>query len=60
MKKPKKLLYGRTWLGWLNFLLLRWFFIRLAYVKHRIRTNLGNYYKQEITWSIIFRAPWRW
>lgn len=22
---------GLTWVGWLNFLLLRWFFVRLSY-----------------------------
>lgn len=33
MKKPKHKFLGRTWVGWLNILLLQWFFIRLGYSK---------------------------
>ena len=31
MKNPKKKLFCYTWVGWLNIILLQWFFIRLAY-----------------------------
>ena len=31
MNSPKKSILGYTWLGWLNKLLLQFFFIRLAY-----------------------------
>jgi hypothetical protein len=44
--------YRYPWLGWLNFFILRWFFIRLAY-----EVCCGN---RLIKWSIIFCVPWRW
>jgi len=31
MKNPTKTLFGLTWVGWLNFILLQWLFVRLAY-----------------------------
>ena len=31
MKYPKRKFLGKTWVGWLNILILQWFFIRLAY-----------------------------
>lgn len=29
MKYPTKRIFGKTWMGWLNFIVLQWFFIRL-------------------------------
>ena len=34
MKRPAKLLFGYTWVGWLNRLVLQWLFIRLYYGQH--------------------------
>jgi hypothetical protein len=31
VKAPTRRLFGLTWVGWLNYLLLRWFFVRLSY-----------------------------
>lgn len=31
MRTPTREWNGHTWVGWLNFILLRWFFIRLAW-----------------------------
>jgi hypothetical protein len=31
MRAPTKEWRGHTWVGWLNLILLRWFFIRLAW-----------------------------
>jgi hypothetical protein len=50
MKAPNKRWKGHTWVGWLNLILLRWFFIRLAY-----EDSLPP-----IRWALIFRWPWRW
>ena len=33
MKHPKKMIFGLTWVGWLNKLILQFFCIRLAYGK---------------------------
>jgi len=72
MRAPQKELWGHTWVGWLNLLVLRWFFIRLAYSQECevldtekilfIGTiNCGEKATRIYTkWSLIFRAPWRW
>lgn len=31
MRNPTKKILGKTWVGWLNILLLQWFCIRLGY-----------------------------
>lgn len=33
MKHPKRFFLGWSWVGWLNFIVLQWFCIRLAYVQ---------------------------
>ena len=30
MRKPSRRFLGLTWLGWLNFLIVQWFFVRVA------------------------------
>ena len=30
-RPPKKTLLGFTWVGWINFILLQWFFVRIGY-----------------------------
>lgn len=42
---PKKKLFGKTWVGWLNFLLIQWFFIR-------IQGEVNTDYTQT-KWSIL-------
>jgi hypothetical protein len=43
MNAPHRRLFGLTWVGWLNFLVLRWFFVRIAYeVDQRIGTYLTS------------------
>lgn len=31
LSAPTRRFWGLTWVGWLNFLVLRWFFVRLSY-----------------------------
>jgi hypothetical protein len=31
MKNPTKLFFDKTWVGWLNVIILQWLFIRLSY-----------------------------
>lgn len=31
MKNPSKSFLGYTWVGWLNIVVLQWFFVRLGY-----------------------------
>ena len=31
MQNPKRVFLGKTWVGWLNIMILQWFFIRLGY-----------------------------
>ena len=31
MKNPTKKIFGKTWVGMLNIVILQWFFIRLSY-----------------------------
>lgn len=31
MRAPTRRWRGLTWVGWLNFIVLRWFFVRLTY-----------------------------
>lgn len=58
MKAPQKVFFDHTWVGWLNFLLLRWFFIRLCFaVMWKHETTLP---RLTVRWGILFRAPWRW
>lgn len=33
MNKPKSKLFGENWVGWLNILILQWFFVRLYYTE---------------------------
>ena len=52
MKAPTKIFFGHTWVGWLNLLLVRWFFIRLAYVQD------GAVFKG---WAILYGVyPFKW
>ena len=37
MQTPQYKFFGESWVGWLNILILQWFFIRLAY-----SINLNN------------------
>mgnify|MGYP001559472039 CR=1 FL=1 len=32
MKNPRRKLFGYTWVGYLNFFFIQWFFVRLAYI----------------------------
>ena len=31
MKNPKRKLLGKTWVGWFNYIIAQWFFVRIAY-----------------------------
>lgn len=72
MKAPKTEIYGHTWVGWINLLVLRWLFIRLCYI---IRVDIvhtdytlfigtqsfgQNAAYIHTKWSIRFCWPWRW
>jgi hypothetical protein len=45
LQYPTKKLFGKTWVGWLNFLLLQWFCIRLE--------GTVNSDRSETEWNII-------
>jgi hypothetical protein len=47
---PKKRIFGHTWVGWLNLILFRWLFLRLAY---RIKSSKAKTF-------LICRPPWKW
>ncbi len=47
MKNPKRKLFGHTWVGWLNILIIQLFFIRLSY---------GD--KWTIIWGILPFTGW--
>lgn len=51
MKYPKKVLFGKTWIGWLNYILLQWLFIRLEGTQYYY---IDRYY---LTWRIRFCRP---
>lgn len=41
LRGPMRRVLGLTWVGWLNILLLRWFFVRLYYVVEQDNTVSG-------------------
>jgi hypothetical protein len=43
IKSPRKTFLGFTWVGWLNIIILQWFFIRLSYCVYPLKN-----------WRIIF------
>ena len=49
---PLKRWHGLTWVGWLNFILLRWFLFRICY---QVETD-GSVSK----YSLKFVPTWRW
>lgn len=60
--KRRRDVWPRTWVGWLNFLVLQWLFIRLARVTHSAGTDwavlrwvvpLTGWFSDYIWW------PWR-
>lgn len=44
---------GLTWVGWLNFLALRWFLVRIVYV---FDEDTG----ENVRYSLRFYPTWRW
>jgi hypothetical protein len=57
MKAPKKDIFGHTWVGWLNLIFLRWFFIRLAWIVDIDDDAHIEYFRG---WKIVFAFPWEW
>jgi len=49
MRYPHKKVFGKTYIGWLNFLILQWFFIRL-------QANVHEYLIIE-SWQIRVALP---
>jgi hypothetical protein len=47
MRNPQKFFLGKTWVGWLNRIILQWFFVRLGY---------GNQWR--LMWGIVPLTGW--
>ena len=50
----RKVILGHTWLGWLNLLILQWFFLRLA----EGRDGDGNHYNWKLFFGIVPATGW--
>lgn len=50
----RKKFLGHTWLGWLNLLLLQWFFLRLIEIVDASR----NHYKWRLFFGIVPTTGW--
>lgn len=55
---PMRRLLGLTWIGWLNFLVLRWFFVRLFYVVESDGT-ISRWGLTKWVWPIPWSTPRR-
>ena len=53
LRGPMRRFLGLTWVGWLNRLVLRWFFVRLAYRVYSDNT-FGGYFLIRWVWPF----PW--
>lgn len=57
MRPPRRRLLGLTWVGWLNFLVLRWLLVRLAYNSEPgrpVEWSLLRWYRP-IPWSPMLK-----
>ena len=45
--------FKMTWLGWLNFIVLQWFFVRLAYVRHVGKLTQSGFEKDRYSFGWI-------
>lgn len=55
------ILLPKTWLGRLNYLILQWFFVRLARIED---AETGAYWGWTLIWGAVpltgWRTPYRW
>jgi hypothetical protein len=56
-KAPRKNVLGHTWVGWANFLLLRWFFIRVGWETIIFKNNRKPTIR--CRWFTVARVPWK-
>lgn len=56
MKNPTKKFIGKTWVGWLNIILLQWLFVRLSYGdKWRLLTGIIPMTGWNTSYRYVFR-----
>jgi hypothetical protein len=53
--RQRKAFLGYTWVGWLNIILLQWFFIRLAELQY---TETGQHISWHIAYGIVPLTGW--